>query len=577
MKRPIKMSILMKLIVTLLIVLLPFYAATLWLNREGSNDIRQEITKSVVNNNRFYMQSFDLELSRINQVLNNFLIDNDLQDIGNFVYDIASYERTAKLIAIQKRLQLLKASSNLISEVYVYLPLIDRTMSTTDYDIHRSPAELTALSANLDPFHLVSYDKELYMSTRYPSNIYANRQPVFVIGVKLSKANIQTSLRNIVDPEQGVSVLYEDPTSWMTASTTDAKATSRLLPLLHRVEDVNDAAESITLGKEKYLLSFKQSDKSNMTLLTIMPEEIIHGSLQYYEKWAWIMLGMAVFIIVAFSYSLLRIIHKPLRQLVAAFRRVEEGKLEPIVTVERVDEFNYLYHRFNSMVGRLRFLIHQVYEEELRNQRLLLKQLQSQMNPHFLFNSFFILKRLIQKEDPVKAVQFTSYLSDYYRFITRSGRDHIPLELELQHVHNYADIQSISYEGRVGIEIDPFDARYSQLLIPRMIVLPLVENAFKYVFHTTPKKGELWIHDKEIDGTYWLCVEDNGDVLSDEEIDALRGRLADAQDQQESTGLINVHQRVQIEFGTGSGIELSRSQLGGLCVAIRLQVDKPGE
>jgi two-component system sensor histidine kinase YesM len=556
---------------------LPFYAVTLLLNREGSNDIRHEITKSIVNNNRFYMEAFDLELSRITQVLNNFLVDVDLQDIGNSVYDIASYERTAKLIAIQKRLQLLKASSNLISEVYVDFPLIDRTMTTTDYDIHRSSTEFMTLSTNLDPSYLISYDKELYMSTRYPSNIYANRQPVFVIGVKLSKENIQRSLLNIVDPDQGISVLYQDQFGWMTSSIIDEKVMNEVQPFLLRVQNVNVAAESITVGKEKYLLSFKRSEKSNMILLTFMPQDIILGSLQFYEKWAWIMLGMAIFIIVAFSYSLLRIIHKPLRLLVSAFRKVEEGNLVPIVTGERVDEFNYLYHRFNSMVSRLHILIHQVYEEELRNQRLLLKQLQTQMNPHFLFNSFFILKRLMQKEDLEKAIQFTSYLSDYYKFITRSASDHIPLELEMQHVQNYVDIQSISYEGRIDIEIDPFDDRYSQLLIPRMILLPLVENTFKYVFHTTPNKGEQWIHDRVCTGYYLLFVEDNGDVLSDEEIAALRGRLAEAQDQQESTGLINVHRRIQIEFGSSSGIELSRSQLGGLCVTIRLQVDKSNE
>ncbi len=578
MKR-MRVSIFMKLVLTFLAVLLPLYTVTLLLNRAGSRDIRHEITKSAVNNNRFYMQSFDSEVNRINQLLLNFVIDKDLQELGNSVDDIASYDRTAKLIAVQKRLQLLKASSHFIEEVKVFFPKLDRTLTSTDFDTRVSSAEYKPLANNLEANRLVAIDERLFMSFRYPTSIYTNRPPVFVIAVELSTSVLRSSLFNIVDPEQGYSVLYHARDGWIVASDPDKPVQRSLQAFANREAPLADEAGAVTVavGQTNYLVSYKTSALSDATLLTFMPQDDILRSLRFYEKWAWILLAMAILIVVSFAYSLLRIIHQPLRRLVFAFRKVEEGNLTPIVTTERGDEFRYLYHRFNSMVARLDVLIHQVYEKEIRNQRLTLKQLQSQMNPHFLYNCFFILKRLIQTADNEKAFRFAMYLGDYFRFITRSASDKIPLETEMRHVRNYVDIQTICYGDRIAVAIEPPNERCRVLPVPRMMILPVVENAYKYAFHQASGQGELWIHDAVKDGYYSLMIEDNGSVLHDDDIAAMAARLADSDaDGLETTGLINVHRRIEIMFGTGSGVRLSRSQLGGLCAAIRLKLDPDG-
>ena len=570
----VRLSIFTKLVVTFLCVLIPLYMVTFALNREGGRNIRAEITKSTMNNNNFYMQLFDAEVSRINQLLSNFVVDKDLQELGISGDDMSSYDRTVKLLAVHRRLQMLEASSNYVANVEVFLPLIDRTLTSADYQTSIPPREYRELAQNSSTNRLIQVDGKLYMSFRYPAN--QSYEPIFVIGVEFSREKLQDGLLHIVHPEQGNSILIDSDGGWLIADEPDERIVRALEAYGRTIGEPSGPAGSgaLTIAATKYLVFYKRSPLSHATLISYEQETQILGALHSYERWAWALLALSALVIVVFAYSLFRIIHRPLRRLVFAFRKLEEGNLTPIAAGERRDEFQYMYQRFNMMVSKLDVLFHQVYEKEIRNRRLELKQLQSQINPHFLYNCFYILKRLIQGYDNEKSARFAMYLGDYFRFITRSASDWIPLETEMRHVRNYADIQTICYGKRIDVEIEPIAPGFQELPVPRMVILPIVENAYKYALHPMTSHGELWIHFAVKDGFLSIMVEDNGDHIGDAEIGRITAKLEQSgSDWQETTGLVNVHRRVRLGFGEGSGIALSRSQLGGLCVTLRM---KPG-
>ena len=136
-----------------------------------------------------------------------------------------------------------------------------------------------------------------------------------------------------------------------------------------------------------------------------------------------------------------------MKKLVSAFKRVETGELKFSIQHNASDEFQYLYTRFNAMLEYINNLIDQVYTQKIMSQKAELKQLQSQINPHFLFNSFFILQRMIQSEDKENAINFCGFLGQYFQYVTRNSIDEMPFYKEVQHARNYLEIQAIRFSN----------------------------------------------------------------------------------------------------------------------------------
>ncbi|PIB49060.1 hypothetical protein AOA60_29080, partial [Pseudomonas sp. 2822-17] len=120
----------------------------------------------------------------------------------------------------------------------------------------------------------------------------------------------------------------------------------------------------------------------------------------------------------------------------------EKGGLDQPIEHSKKDEFGFLYDRYNKMMRRLKVLIDQDYKQKMMMQKAELKQLQSQINPHFLYNSFFILNSLAKIEDTERIELFTNMLGEYFRFITKNGESEVPLVDEIKHARTYTEIQS---------------------------------------------------------------------------------------------------------------------------------------
>ncbi|MDG0808858.1 sensor histidine kinase [Cohnella rhizosphaerae] len=273
--------------------------------------------------------------------------------------------------------------------------------------------------------------------------------------------------------------------------------------------------------------------------------------------------------------------HRPLVKLGFAFRRLEDGAFNFTIQHRKKDEFGYLYAAFNDMVGRLGNLIQDVYKAKIRFQQSELKRLQSQINPHFLFNNHFILSRLIKSQNYETAERFSRYIGEYLQFITRDAAEEMTLEREVAHALVYIELQTFSFASRVAVDIGPLPESARQLLVPRLILQPIIENAYKYTFERKIAGGRLSMRfeaSAEEEGLVRILIEDSGDTLDDAAIEELNRRLAiSPDDAAESTGLVNIHQRIRIRLGAPSGLRFGRSSLGGLLVELTLKPTKGEE
>jgi two-component system sensor histidine kinase YesM len=220
------------------------------------------------------------------------------------------------------------------------------------------------------------------------------------------------------------------------------------------------------------------------------------------------------------------------------------------------------------MLEYINNLINQVLAQKIMSQKAELKQLQSQIDPHFLYNSFFILQRMVQEGDNENAVKFCASLGRYFRYVTRNAQSEIALQKEVEHARHYLEIQTVRFPN-IAISFGDLPVQYSMLLTPRLILQPIIENAFEHGLSKRSIQARIAISFTAADDGLRISVEDNGVEVDDAALEQIHQLLSDDGGVEiECTGLLNVHRRIQHLFGRNSGVTVSRGEMGGWKVSL---------
>lgn len=563
-------SIYVKLLVTFLLVIVPLSVLSLTLSNYGAAQVKQDKLTALASQTHFYITSFETDMLRLIKLKKEYLFDEDLQTISVTGPSMMNFELSRAILRLQYKLYLLKTSSPYVDEVKVTVPSIERTIFSNNYDDEISIDELHAIESGLssqDP--IIQWNNQLLLGEIYP-NYNRKGKTLFALEIILSKEEIKQTLRQITD--MGGALLYK-------AGKDEYIATEDNIPLLELLQgtinqSLKDATHTnrirVDVQGNSYWSVYEHSDTLNMTMVVYVPQSMILGQLNKYQIWFWVIFAGSLFIVVTASYWIYRLIHKPISLLVRAFRSVEKGATDVAVHHKRKDEFRYLYEQFNAMVKRLNILIHEVYEQKILAQRSELKQLQSQINPHFLYNSYFILYRMALAEDVENITRLTKHLGDYFQFITRSANDEVTLDMEVKHAYSYVEIQMIRYSRRIRTDWDTLPDEYAAVRVPRIILQPIIENAYEHGLKDKYSGGVVEIRMEIHSECLHISVEDNGDDLHEDILNQLISNLHSSDQSLETTGLINVHRRLQLVFGTPRGLQLMRGRSGGLRVIMEI-------
>ncbi len=559
-----------KLIITFLIVLTPLFTLSLVMNKYGSASVKSEITNSMLSKVHFYNSTLENEFGRTIAIMREFARYDDLDLLSNRTEIMNYYEQRGAIRNLQKELSVIKNSSTYIQEASVHIPSIDRTISDDNFGTIQQD-EFDALNVLTNHFEspFIYWQDRLFISLPYP--IKSNRQPPdFVVDIEISIPLLKNALLQFTNHTAGNTMLVHFEDRWRIGGDEPEGFLQAINSVIQADNADNAELHSATVDGQKYLIAFEKSKTLGTTLIMYERESTVLGPLDRYTVWFWMISILTLIVIMIVSYSVYRLIHRPLRTLVRAFRKVEHGNLSVAFDYRGRDEFQYLYTQFNVMVQRLQQMIQEVYEQKFRVQHAELKQLQSQINPHFLYNSLFILYRLAKKSRDENQIRFSKYLSDYFQFITRNSSDTVTLAEEVQHAKNYVEIQKMRFASQIEVAFGELPASYVDLTVPRLIIQPLLENAYKYGLEEKETGAKLTVQFAEDQADLLIRVEDNGE-LADEELIANLRRKLDVQDAGlETTGILNVHRRLQLQFGAEYGLVIAQGESGGFSVTIRL-------
>ncbi|NBD24085.1 sensor histidine kinase [Paenibacillus glycinis] len=578
-KRLASLSILPKLVLTFLLTLAPLYIIGWRMNEVGSDHVQKEITDSLVSRTSLYMNMLEFDLDGVIRQLQEYVNDDDLMKLTSASEVMNEIEKMQAQLRLKSRLDLLKKSSKFVENAIAFIPEMNRTVSANDNVIGDfDEAQFDALTQSTNRFEapfLVWRDR-IFISLPYPDPAIAGAQkPVFLLAVEISRSKLESALQEFTN-EGGRTALVGNKQPFLITGGETAVDEELVRDFQREGEKASEKQlQSVSWKGEPYLLVSNHSSKLDMSLLMYVPETKVNASLQVYRFWFYVLSAVSVFLVLIFSYSIYLIIHQPLKRLVRSFRRIEQGQFNLEVHYPLQDEFGYLYGQFNGMVRRLDVLVHEVYEQQYRARLAELRHLQSQINPHFLYNSYFILYRMAKQRDHDNVIYFTKHLGEYFQYITRDGSDEVPLASEIQHARTYAEIQSIRFSERIAVEFDDVPEAIRGFPVPRLIVQPIIENAYNHGLENKRKGGLIAVQFRERENAIDIVIEDNGEDMNEDKLRQLQASLMDKAEPSEHTGLLNVHRRIIIRYG-GGGLKLELGAERGLKVNISIPREEGG-
>ncbi len=260
---------------------------------------------------------------------------------------------------------------------------------------------------------------------------------------------------------------------------------------------------------------------------------------------------------------------RPLEKLSADLLLVEQGHYETAGSHEddsgRSDEVGQLQRAFRAMVIQLNHLINEVLIAQIEQQKYELRVLQSQINPHFLYNSLSLINVQAIMAGQTGISQMSQLLSTFYRTMLNKGKSITTIRDELENTKAYVSIQQIMHSWSFDVTYD-IDERTLPFSVLNLIIQPLAENAILHGLdhRQAPGKGMLTISCRLEEETILFQVIDNGCGMSESNCQSILS--ADSK----GYGVQNVHRRIRLYYGEGCGLQYRSTPGSGTCAVLRL-------
>lgn len=564
-------------VLAFLSVMLPLMILFLYSFRWYSEQLTKRALEENQNQVKNYLIRMDKDIERLCKYTSTLLNERDLQVLAISSEIFGEYEKSQAVNRICSRLNSIKGANEYIENVRAFLPALGWAINAPGWsggnyseitpEEMKEAMDLGNLSSQMLSYSDGKLTMKLPSSERTPDKL-----PAFMIEIEFSESKM---LQNYIGSsnyqdypcaieQQELGFFYANP---LAVSFFEAEENRKLSYESNREEDI------IRYGAkgERFLLISEEAAGSGMRITQLIPENEVQKDLRVFR-----LLNFAVLLVftAVISYILLSfyvLIRVPMTKLTQAFKKLEAGDFKVRIEENRNTDFGYLYCKFNQMTEHLSRLIDEVYTQKILVQKAELKQLQTQINPHFFYNSYFLLHRLIKMRDYEKATAFSKELGTYFQFVTRSAKDVVPFSKEYTHARIYADIQAMRFEGRIEVFFDEMPEQFEEFEVPRLIIQPIIENAFEHSLENKPSDGILQIHFEAEENNLLVIVEDNGEGLTEEALQMMQDKIAREDMTQEITGMLNIHLRIHKMYGEKSGLFLERSALGGLKAVIRME------
>lgn len=327
-----------------------------------------------------------------------------------------------------------------------------------------------------------------------------------------------------------------------------------------------------TTIRGKSLITFLPSHNAAWYLVAITPMNLISSESVSIRNIAIILSTVSLLSAILFDrYFVRRLVHS-INSAVNGMKRVKQGIFTPITTPYRADdESDLLIDGFNRMSTQINELLVQVETEQGRKKEAEMQALMAQINPHFIYNSLESINSMAVLQGNKDISKMVISLGKLLRISISQNQELIPLHMEFEHVRHYLDIQKFRFEDKFSYIIDLSDGLRT-FMTQKLIVQPIVENALYHAIEQMEDPGVIEITAYEMGMDMIIIVKDNGPGFDLAKMMSLWDNEGSAQKKYSDSGvgLKNVHERLNIRFGSPYGILVCSSPGFGSTIRIRI-------
>lgn len=272
---------------------------------------------------------------------------------------------------------------------------------------------------------------------------------------------------------------------------------------------------------------------------------------------------------------------RPTKVLIENMKMVEQGHIGRTIDIERQDELGFIFTSFNKMSLEIANLIDSVYKKQIVLKDAHIKALQSQINPHFLYNTLETISwraKLANLDEISQMIEAFTCLID--ASMNRENEREISLREEIDYIDNYIFLIEKRFGDKIAIKkrIDPETLDF---IIPKLAIQPFIENAVYHGLEQKKGKGYILLSSNIKNSNLIIDIDDNGLGIDEEKLRELHNMLKqdnyvdrDEMESHTQIGMINVHRRIRLMYGRQYGITLTSKQGEGTGVRILLPLKK---
>lgn len=561
---PPKLSIFSKVIIMVILLLIPILVLYSFSNRTANQVIQDQIQSSNLNQLSFFANQLDSNIENLS--LFPVIIGYDPY-VREFIDKTEpSYDVLKAQSRITEKLGLQSVSHAWSNDLTLVLPKEGAVFSSSIYlngtsawtwkdPIHK---EWTLIGDRTRGSTVGTFVREI----SEPANAVTTNQADAVFQVKFSIENMVNLMDVYKRDKQSDPFLYHAQFNPILNSTSSRSIVEPVIRQLGETDLKDSGQTSTSIAGQEYLISYVKSKSLGWYLVDYVPVESILSPITKTSNLFYLTIALLLIMSVMASFLLYRHVQIPIIQITRSLQKMKRGDLSTRIEYRSKNEFDYLIQRFNDMAEQIQVLVEDVYAEKLRSREATLKQLQSQINPHFLYNSLFFIINSAEMEDREAVVTMAHNLAEFYRYTTRVENQSVRLRDELEFVTHYLNIQNLRMH-RLVYTITVPEAMMDEM-VPRLIIQPLVENAIIHGIEHRIHGGTITITGEQTFEHNRIVVEDNGAGLSLEKLHHLHAQLQEPMSEEIGCGTWNVHQRLYYQFGEGSKLSFQPGSDGGL-------------
>lgn len=326
-----------------------------------------------------------------------------------------------------------------------------------------------------------------------------------------------------------------------------------------------------TFDDGKFYLQSAAIDKTDWYMVNVLPKSSILSTIKTQRNYLFIIVILNIIMAIILAAYLVKVINKRLFQVIDGMRQVPNGHLNNYIENDSSDEVGELIDNYNYMISKMSVLIDEQYKlgKEVKNAEL--KALQSQINPHFLYNTLDMINWMAQKNMNKEISLAVKNLAKFYKLSLNKGKDITTIRNEVEHSKLYVNLQNMRYDNRITL-ITRLDESLMDCSIPKITFQPIIENSINHgILGRGMESGSILISGYISQGNLIIQISDDG-IGIEKEVLPLILKENNLQTKGSGYGLKNINQRIKLLYGESYGLSFTSNYGFGTTVEITLPV-----